>query len=139
MLVCAGPAARAVRDDIERSAYPLKDWFETCLVQDKDGRVTSDDVRQSWDSWCRINRRENNYSTQSFWSELRQLAPNIKNMTVRVSSTTTKTGFAGIKFKIQDKTNTDKFESVTHILGADNQAQECKPEAHQPTTNYNKA
>jgi phage/plasmid-associated DNA primase len=116
-------AARVVRENIERAAYPLKDWFETCCESDPAGRVASAHLRKSWDLWCLEHHRENNASNQSFWADLHQLAPNIKKTTVRVAGTST-AGFAGIKLKIQDEPDPNQFEPVTTFLDTRNKVQQ---------------
>jgi phage/plasmid-associated DNA primase len=121
--LCEPEAARIIREETERAAYPLKHWFETHLEADPAGRIASDDVCQSWASWCHENRRENNYSRQTFWAEVRQIAPNIKTITVRVGDRVT-TGYAGLKFKIQQEPKPEMVDYVTHFLGRDNQAKE---------------
>jgi phage/plasmid-associated DNA primase len=122
-------AARIVREETERAAYPLKDWFETHLEADPKGRVASSHVRQSWDSWCHENRRENNHSQQAFWAEVRQLAPNIKSTAVRIGNDTM-AGYAGLKFTIQPELTPETVEHATHFWGHDNRAKEYKPSSN---------
>jgi putative DNA primase/helicase len=122
-------AARLLREETERAAYPIKDWFDTCLKPDPAGRVASDHVLQSWDHWCRDNRRENNYSKHTFWAEVRQLAPKIRPITVRLQDGKATTGFAGIQFKVQEEPKPEDFKYVTTLLDNNNKTNEYKEPA----------
>jgi hypothetical protein len=81
-------SAEEMLQDIEYQAYPLRQWYDECLMLDPQGKMNNKQLHDSWAKWCLENRREDKYNSQTLSPAIRQLNPSaLKSGKIREGNT----------------------------------------------------